>query len=505
MARRRYQLQNTAIELSLKGSAAAAMYHFQSPTDCDVVWRHLSLRLQTDELREWEKIRTAWQAGAVSNYHYLMYVNSMGDRSLNDLAQYPVLPWVLADYTSETLDLQSPAAFRDLSKPMGALYQPRLARLVQRYHAMARPKFLYGTHYSAPALVLYYLVRSAPQQCLRLHGGKLDLPDRMFHSIQATWHACTTHDADVKELIPEFFNGKGDFLVNRHGLHLGMTQEGQRVSDVALPPWAQGSPAQFVALNRRALESETVSQDIHRWIDLIFGYKQRGEMSKLAFNVFHPLTYEGEVDIHSLQDETERYAVMQQISEFGQTPKQLFTEPHPRRGTGPAVPAAPTALYRYAPERAGIGRGGEEESGRRRAEIGGWGARALEQAALDQAAAVIMGAAPARTGSSQWQENEEGDEGGETGAGNAYYLRPLVEGSDSDVEPRNWTAHVSEKTRPHRAHPPAPPPRHDRACACLLISVPVLPRGRLCRIASVRAKRALCRQSFRRQIASWQR
>jgi factor associated with neutral sphingomyelinase activation len=445
VARRRYQLQNTAIELSLKGSAAAVMYHFQSPTDCDVVWRHLSLRLQTDELREWEKIRTAWQAGAVSNYHYLMYVNSMGDRSLNDLAQYPVLPWVLADYTSETLDLQSPAAFRDLSKPMGALYQPRLARLVQRYHAMARPKFLYGTHYSAPALVLYYLVRSAPQQCLRLHGGKLDLPDRMFHSIQATWHACTTHDADVKELIPEFFNGKGDFLVNRHGLHLGMTQEGQRVSDVALPPWAQGSPAQFVALNRRALESETVSQDIHRWIDLIFGYKQRGEMSKLAFNVFHPLTYEGEVDIHSLQDETERYAVMQQISEFGQTPKQLFTEPHPRRGTGPAVPAAPTALYRYAPERAGIGRGGEEESGRRRAEIGGWGARALEQAALDQAAAVIMGAAPARTGSSQWQENEEGDEGGETGAGNAYYLRPLVEGSDSDVEPRNWTAHVSER------------------------------------------------------------
>ena len=64
---------------------------------------------------------------------------------------------------------------------------------------------------------------------------------------------------------------------------------------------------------------------------------------------------------------------------------------------------------------------------------------------MDQAAAVVMGAAPARTGGSQRREDEEGDEGGETGAGNAYYLRPLVEGSDSDVEPRNWTAHVSER------------------------------------------------------------
>ena len=31
----------------------------------------------------------------MSNYHYLMHINSMGHRSLNDLAQYPVLPWVL--------------------------------------------------------------------------------------------------------------------------------------------------------------------------------------------------------------------------------------------------------------------------------------------------------------------------------------------------------------------------------------------------------------------------
>lgn len=47
-------------------------------------------------------------------------------RSFNDLTQYPVFPWVIADYTSETLDLTNAATFRDLSKPIGALNESRL-------------------------------------------------------------------------------------------------------------------------------------------------------------------------------------------------------------------------------------------------------------------------------------------------------------------------------------------------------------------------------------------
>lgn len=49
-----------------------------------------------------------------------MLINTMAGRTFNDLTQYPVFPWVIADYTSEELDLSDPATFRDLSKPMGA-------------------------------------------------------------------------------------------------------------------------------------------------------------------------------------------------------------------------------------------------------------------------------------------------------------------------------------------------------------------------------------------------
>jgi factor associated with neutral sphingomyelinase activation len=47
--------------------------------------------------------------------------------------------------------------------------------------------------------------------------------------------------------------------------------------------------------------------------------------------VFHPLTYEGHVDIDTITDPVERRAIELQINEFGQTPKQLFKIPHPPR------------------------------------------------------------------------------------------------------------------------------------------------------------------------------
>jgi hypothetical protein len=49
-------------------------------------------------------------------------------RTYNDLNQYPVFPWVLTNYTTETLDLNDPNNYRDLSKVKsmlaGVIIQP---------------------------------------------------------------------------------------------------------------------------------------------------------------------------------------------------------------------------------------------------------------------------------------------------------------------------------------------------------------------------------------------
>ena len=94
-----------------------------------------------------------------------------------------------------------------------------------------------------------------------------------------------------QELIPEFFC-LPEMFVNMNGYKLGKLEpvesgkEGGNgspnlsleVNHVELPPWA-ATPHEFVRINRQALESEFVSCQIHQWIDLIFGYKQRGEYS----------------------------------------------------------------------------------------------------------------------------------------------------------------------------------------------------------------------------------
>ena len=44
-----------------------------------------------------------------------------------------------------------------------------------------------------------------------------------------------------------------------------------------------------------------MSEHLHEWVDLIFGYKQRGKPAEEALNVYYYLTYEGAVEIEALE------------------------------------------------------------------------------------------------------------------------------------------------------------------------------------------------------------
>ncbi len=118
-----------------------------------------------------------------------------------------------------------------------------------------------------------------------------------------------SNPANVKELIPEFYGEDDSFLSNIMRLNLGNRQNEKRVDvncfssffywnkvlkiilcnlifefkDVKLPPWSKNS-TEFLKINRKALESDYVSQNLHNWIDLIFGFKQRGPQSVDADN-----------------------------------------------------------------------------------------------------------------------------------------------------------------------------------------------------------------------------
>ena len=82
------------------------------------------------------ELAARWQSRQISNFEYLMRLNTLAGRTYNDLNQYPVFPWVLRDYTSATLDLSDPATFRDLSKPMGAQRPERAREIAERYEQL---------------------------------------------------------------------------------------------------------------------------------------------------------------------------------------------------------------------------------------------------------------------------------------------------------------------------------------------------------------------------------
>ncbi|KAK9868121.1 hypothetical protein WJX84_006728 [Apatococcus fuscideae] len=351
---RRYQLEELGLEIFFTGHGSLFLTFRTKAAriTCQKTLQALPA-VQLQKFRSSAKWTSDWVNGKVSNFDYLMHLNREAGRSLKDLTQYPVFPWVIQDYHSATLDLSDPSTFRDLSKPIGALNAKRLAEFRERFRELRKmadmsttkstpgappplefPPFLYGCHFSTPGYVVYYLMRRNPELMLRLQNGRFDAPDRLFWSIKDTWKSVTTFPTDVKELIPEFYSQDPSFLTvaETSADDFGQRTSGVMVGNVELPPWATDA-ADFVGKLAEALESPPVSRALHKWIDLIFGFKNAGQAAEAADNVFHYLTYD-HIALEQLEKEESariREALRVQMMEFGRTPRQLFSRPHPKR------------------------------------------------------------------------------------------------------------------------------------------------------------------------------
>ena len=197
-------------------------------------------------------------------------------------------------------------------------------------YALSEKPYNYGSHYSNPIYVTNFLSRLFPFSfiLIELQGDKFDDPDRLFISVQSSYKGSTTHKGDVRELIPEFYSIP-EIYYNINNYDMGIRRNKEKVNNVKCPLWSEDDPYKFLSIINLAFESDYVSFNINNWIDLIYGYKQRGKEAEKCNNVFRFPSYADLVPINQMNKEEKIY--FYRFAEFGICPRQLFKKPFEKR------------------------------------------------------------------------------------------------------------------------------------------------------------------------------
>lgn len=268
-----------------------------------------------------------WVHGRVSNFSYLMELNRLAGRREGDPNYHPVLPWVV-DFTVPygrfrdlrrskfrlnkgdkqldfTYEMTKEALVAAVNGGTGNLFPSDLGASVGP-SGSGQSDHLHVPHHISDVLsdITYYVykARQTPKSVLCSHVRSQWEPNEYPASMERiqSW----TPD----ECIPEFYTDPSIF----RSIHPDMP-------DLEVPPWCD-SYEEFIAMHRRLLDSREVSQHLHHWIDLTFGYKLTGKEAVKAKNVCLHL-----VDNHT------------HLTSYGVV--QLFDQPHP-----PCL-----APYQYSP------------------------------------------------------------------------------------------------------------------------------------------------------------
>ena len=336
--------------------------------------------------KKWEKIKTIklskkikmWKNWEMTNFELLMWLNIFGNRSYNDISQYPVFPWILSNYqdplqveqkviiennrtmSMSVIDQGEPLnatyagstamlnnlndedehyvidyQYRDMNLPMGMLqlseegikrkeeFDMNYETLLEMDDPNNKP-YVFGSNYSNPIYVCNYLMRIFPftHISIELQGSGFDKPDRLFLSVKNSFFNSTSQKGDVRELIPEFFY-LPEMFININKLNMGKLESGEEVGDVTTP--CHNNPYDFIMTMKSCLENNIVSYSIQNWIDLIFGYKAKGKDAEIARNIFKEASYQENIDINKIEDKDIKESKLREV-EFGLIPNQLMVK-----------------------------------------------------------------------------------------------------------------------------------------------------------------------------------
>ena len=256
----------------------------------------------------------------ISTFDLIIILNLISNRSYNDIYQYPIFPLLFFYDKKTTQDKDNNQKIttskipRDLSVHIGfqtetekgnerkkniiKLYKDNLEEKDENESETNKMKeYYFSTHYSNGIYSTNFLLRIFPYSfiAIEFQSTGFDNPNRLFHSIDTTFYLISYLNADVRELIPEFYY-LPEMMINLNKLNLSKKADGELINDVNMPSEFNTHNKgeyynifRFIEYMKYYLEKN--SGNIYNWIKLIFGEEQKYKSNKKKDLLFRPESF----------------------------------------------------------------------------------------------------------------------------------------------------------------------------------------------------------------------
>ncbi|VEL17442.1 unnamed protein product [Protopolystoma xenopodis] len=242
-----------------------------------------------------------WVIRDISNYDYCMFLNKMAGRRQGDPFNCAILPWV-TDFTS-----QDGTSLRDLSQSKFRLTKGEVQLDTTYYSSMKdhletveksfnpmcfdvstsgfSKQYIPELFRSSCGFERYYSIDESKSKCLPTPARRTpkELLIRYVRPVyrpkEFPLNMARLYATTPDECIPEFFTDPTVF----QSIHEDMP-------DLGIPEWCS-NPEVFIKYHRDLLESDIVSNNLHAWFDLIFGFKVRFMQCLIPFTSFFRLMH----------------------------------------------------------------------------------------------------------------------------------------------------------------------------------------------------------------------